>query len=85
MSMRHDNSVSSKITNENASVSDVDMSKLRDYELIIQELQVRIGQLVSTYELQLASLRVDATKEIEARDAKIAALHARLAPEPDDA
>lgn len=58
--------------------------QLKDYELVIQELQTRVGQLVSSYEVQLAALRVDASRRLEEKDAKIAELHALLAPAPSE-
>lgn len=43
-------------------------------ELVIQELQNRIGQITSNYELQMAMLKAQATDEIQKRDAQIAEL-----------
>jgi len=40
-------------------------------ELIIQELQSRIGQLTSNYELQMAMLKAQAMEEISKRDKQI--------------
>lgn len=40
-------------------------------ELIVQELQNRIGQITSNYELQLAMLKAQATEEIQKRDVQI--------------
>ena len=37
-------------------------------ELVIQELQNRIGQITSNYELQMARLKAQATEEIQRRD-----------------
>jgi hypothetical protein len=37
-------------------------------ELVVQELQNRIGQLASNYETQLALLKAQATEEIKKRD-----------------
>lgn len=45
-------------------------------ELVVQELQNRIGQITSQYETQLAILKAQATQEIQARDEKIAELEA---------
>jgi phage host-nuclease inhibitor protein Gam len=39
-------------------------------ELIITALQQRIGEIVSSYETQIAVLRAEITKIIEERDAK---------------
>jgi hypothetical protein len=43
-------------------------------ELVVQELQNRIGQITSNYETQLAVLKAQATEEIQKRDAQIAEL-----------
>jgi hypothetical protein len=43
-------------------------------ELIVQELQNRIGQLTSQYETQLAVLKAQATEALQAKDAEISAL-----------
>lgn len=43
----------------------------RTLELVVQELQNRIGQITSDYETKLALLKAQATQEIEARDVKI--------------
>lgn len=43
-------------------------------ELVVQELQNRIGQITSNYELQMAMLKAQATEEIQKRDAQIAEL-----------
>jgi hypothetical protein len=40
-------------------------------ELVVQELQNRIGQITSNYELQMAMLKAQATDEIQKRDAQI--------------
>jgi len=40
-------------------------------ELMIQELQNRIGQITSQYETQLAGLKAQAMQEIQQRDAQI--------------
>ena len=61
-----------------------EVAQIKDYELVIQELQARLGQLVSSYEVQLAALRVDASRRLEEKDAKIAELHALLAPGPPE-
>lgn len=49
---------------------------MSNLELIIQELQNRIGQITSNYELQMAMLKAQATEEIQARDEKIKSLSA---------
>lgn len=43
-------------------------------ELVVQELQNRIGQITSNYETQLAVLKAQATEEIQKRDEQIRAL-----------
>lgn len=43
-------------------------------ELVVQELQSRIGQITSQYETQLAVLKAQATETIQAKDAEIAQL-----------
>ena len=40
-------------------------------ELIIQELQQRIGQMTSDYETKLAVMKAQATEQIKLRDQKI--------------
>lgn len=45
-------------------------------ELVIQELQNRIGQITSNYELQMAMLKAQATDEIQKRDEQIKSLSA---------
>jgi len=40
-------------------------------ELMIQELQNRIGQITSQYETQLAALKAQAMQEIQQRDSQI--------------
>mgnify|MGYP003343210074 CR=1 FL=1 len=43
-------------------------------ELVVQELQARIGQITSQYETQMAVLKAQATEAIQAKDAEIALL-----------
>jgi hypothetical protein len=43
-------------------------------ELVVQELQNRIGQITSNYETQLAVLKAQATEALQAKDAEIASL-----------
>jgi hypothetical protein len=40
-------------------------------ELVVQELQNRIGQMTSQYETQLAILKVQANEALQAKDAEI--------------
>ncbi|MFM1756436.1 MAG: hypothetical protein RL621_1390 [Bacteroidota bacterium] len=52
-------------------------------ELVVQELQNRIGQITSQYETQLAVLKAQATEAIKAKDAEIAQLKdSKLHTEP---
>ena len=50
------------------------MSQDKTLELVVQELQNRIGQITSQYETQLAVLKAQAQQEIESRDQEIKAL-----------
>jgi hypothetical protein len=43
-------------------------------ELVVQELQNRIGQITSNYETQLAVLKAQATEALEAKDTEIESL-----------
>jgi len=45
-------------------------------ELIVQELQNRIGQITSNYELQMAMLKAQAMEEINKREEIINSLQA---------
>lgn len=63
--------------------------EIADLELVVQELQKRIGELVSSYEMQLAAIKLEAFRAIEQKDEelsnkdqKIADLHAQFAPKP---
>ena len=47
-------------------------------ELLVQELQNRIGQLTSQYETNLAMLKAQATQEIQAREQRIQELQGAL-------
>ena len=48
-------------------------------ELVLQELQNRIGQVTTQYESQMAMLKAQATQEIQARDKRIEELSRALA------
>jgi len=48
-------------------------------ELVIQELQNRLGQIMSQYEIQIAVLKASITKELEAKDKMIEELTAKTA------
>lgn len=45
-------------------------------ELVVQELQNRIGQITTNYETQLAVLKAQATEALAAKDAEIQELKA---------
>lgn len=47
-------------------------------ELLVQELQNRIGQITSQYETNLALLKAQATQEIQQRDQRIQELQGAL-------
>ena len=47
-------------------------------ELVVQELQNRIGQMTSEYETKLAILKAQATEQIQARDKRIIELEAEV-------
>jgi hypothetical protein len=47
-------------------------------ELIIQEMQQRIGQMTSDYETKLAVMKAQATEQIQLRDQRIIELEAKL-------
>lgn len=48
-------------------------------ELVVQELQNRIGQVTTNYEMQMAVLKAQATQEIQGRDKRIEELSRALA------
>ena len=50
------------------------MSQDKTLELVVQELQARIGQITSQYETQMAVLKAQAQQALEAKDAELAAL-----------
>ncbi|NDB85163.1 MAG: hypothetical protein EB127_21050 [Alphaproteobacteria bacterium] len=50
------------------------MSQDKTLELVVQELQNRIGQITSQYETQMAVLKAQAQQAIESKDAEIASL-----------
>lgn len=47
-------------------------------ELVVQELQNRIGQVTTNYETQLAVLKAQATQELQNKDQQIQALQEAL-------
>ena len=48
-------------------------------ELVVQELQNRIGQVTTQYETNMALLKAQATQEIQSRDKRIEELSRALA------
>lgn len=48
-------------------------------ELVVQELQNRIGQVTTQYETQMAVLKAQATQEMQQRDKRIEQLSRALA------
>jgi len=48
-------------------------------ELVVQELQNRIGQVTTQYETNMAVLKAQATQEIQSRDKRIEELSRALA------
>lgn len=52
-------------------------------ELVVQELQSRIGQITSQYETQMAILKVQANEALQAKDEEIKMLkESKLHTEP---
>ena len=47
-------------------------------ELVVQELQNRIGQITSQYETQMAVLKAQATEALQTKDAEIAELKSQI-------
>lgn len=47
------------------------MSQDKTLELVVQELQTRIGQITTQYETQMAILKAQAVQEIEALKAQL--------------
>ena len=50
------------------------MSQDKTLELVVQELQNRIGQITSQYETQMAVLKAQVNQAIEAKDEEIKSL-----------
>ena len=53
-------------------------------ELVVQELQTRIGQITSQYETNMAVLKAQATEQIEALQARITELESDDDAKKDD-
>lgn len=49
------------------------MSQDKTLELVVQELQSRIGQITTQYETQMAVIKAQAVQEIEGLKAELAA------------
>ena len=60
------------------------MSQDRTLELVVQELQQRIGQITTEYETRLAVLKAQATQEIQAKDAQLESLSQQSSLNQDD-
>ena len=58
--------------------------EIEDYKMLLQELQIRLGQIVGSYEVQIAAMKVESTKGFEERDRKIAELRTQLVPSPPE-
>ena len=52
------------------------MSQDKTLELVVQELQNRIGQITTQYETQMAVLKAQANQALEAKDEEIRTLKA---------
>lgn len=55
------------------------MDQTQTIELVVQELQNRIGQITTEYETKLAVLKAQATQELRAKDERINELITALA------
>jgi hypothetical protein len=55
------------------------MNQTQTIELVVQELQNRIGQITTEYETKLAVLKAQATQELQAKDERINELISALA------
>ena len=56
----------------------------RTLELVVQELQTRIGQITTQYETNMAVLKAQATEQIEALNAKVAQLETEANEKQDE-
>lgn len=57
----------------------MEQSQLQTLELVLQELQNRIGQITTEYETKTAVLKAQATQELQAKDERINELIGALA------
>lgn len=55
------------------------MEQTQTLELVLQELQNRIGQITTEYETKMAVLKAQATQELHAKDERINELISALA------
>lgn len=57
----------------------MDQNQVQTLELVLQELQNRIGQITTEYETRVAVLKAQATQELQAKDERINELITALA------
>lgn len=57
----------------------MEQAQLQTLELVLQELQNRIGQITTEYETKTAVLKAQATQELQAKDERINELISALA------
>jgi uncharacterized protein YdeI (YjbR/CyaY-like superfamily) len=57
----------------------MEQSQVQTLELVLQELQNRIGQITTEYETRVAVLKAQATQEIQSKDERINELISALA------
>jgi uncharacterized protein YdeI (YjbR/CyaY-like superfamily) len=57
----------------------MEQSQVQTLELVLQELQNRIGQITTEYETRVAVLKAQATQEIQSKDERINELIKALA------
>jgi len=55
------------------------MDQTQTLELVLQELQNRIGQITTEYETKVAVLKAQATQELQSKDQRINELISALA------
>jgi len=57
----------------------MEQTQVQTLELVLQELQNRIGQITTEYETKTAVLKAQATQELQAKDQRINELISALA------
>lgn len=57
----------------------MEQTQVQTLELVLQELQNRIGQITTEYETKTAVIKAQATQELQAKDARINELIGALA------